>query len=68
MHRLGTLITQIGRLFGPKHQGADQSRLMAMYLDQTNRPISAGTRGGASQQRQDGKFSQNRGRAVKRSP
>ena len=64
IRRLHTLIARIERLFGPKHQGADRSRLMGMYLDQANRPISGGMRGVARQERQDGKFSQNRRRAV----
>ena len=64
IRRLHTLMVRIERLFGPKYRGTDRPRLMGMYLDQTNRPSSAGTQGAARQERQDGKFSQNRRRAV----
>ena len=65
---LHILIAQFERLFGPKPRGADQSRLMGMYLDQANRPITAGMLGVVRQERQDGKFAQNRRRAVQRLP
>jgi hypothetical protein len=54
IHHLRTRFAQIGRLLGSKVRTASQSRLMGMYLDQTNRPTGAGMRGGASQQRQGG--------------
>ena len=68
IHRLRTPIARIERLFGPKPRDADRSRLMGMYLDQTNQPISAGMLGVVRQERQDGKFAQNRQRAVQRLP
>jgi hypothetical protein len=63
IRRLHTLIARIEGLIGPKRRGAERSRLMGMYLDQANRPTGAGMRGVTSQERQDGKFAQNRGRA-----
>ena len=68
MRRLNILIVRIVKLFGSKPRGADRSKLMGMYLDQANRPISAGMRGTARQERQDGKFAQNRRRGVQRLP
>jgi hypothetical protein len=65
---LHILVAQFERLFGPKPRGADRSRLMGMYLDQTNRPAAAGMLGAASQEREDGKFALNRRRAVARLP
>ena len=68
IRRLHTLIAGIGRLFGPKPRGTDRSRLMGMYLDRANQPSGAGVRGGASHERQNGKFAQTRRRAVDRLP
>ena len=59
---LHTLIARIQKMFGPKHRGADRSRLTAMYLDQANRPSGAEKRGDTGSERQNGKFSQKRKR------
>ena len=61
-------IAGIERLVKPKRETLNKSQLMGMYLDQANRPTGAGLRGSASRERQDGKFAQNRRRAVERLP
>jgi hypothetical protein len=63
IRRLHTLIAWIRGLFGPKHKGADRSRLMGMYLDGANRPTGAGNKGATGPERQNGKFAQKRKRA-----
>ncbi len=60
IRRWGNFISRIGRLFRPKQEGANRSRLMGMYLDQANRASGSGLRGATSRERQDGKFAQNR--------
>jgi hypothetical protein len=64
----GNFISRIGSLFERKQDRLDRSRLMGMYLDQANRPTVTGMRGTANRERQDGKFAQNRRRAVERIP
>jgi hypothetical protein len=63
IRHLYTLLAGIQALFASKHRGTDRSRLMGMYLDQANRTTGDGKRGAKSQERQDGKFAQKRGRA-----
>ena len=59
---LRNLIALAKRLFGPKRREADRLSLMGIYLEQTNRPTGAEVRGSPSQERQDGKYAQNRRR------
>jgi hypothetical protein len=61
-------IAGIEKLVKPKRRALDPSRLMGMYLDQANRSTGAGLRGAGSREGQDGKFAQNRRRAVERLP
>jgi hypothetical protein len=58
--------TLLGRFLGslgPRGKPVDRSRLVGMYLSETNRPAGAGLRSLDSQERRNGKFAQNRQRA-----
>jgi hypothetical protein len=58
-------MSRIESLRGRKQEDVDRSGLLRMYLNQANRSTGARIRGAASQ---DGKFKQNRRRAVERVP
>ncbi len=64
IRRLHNLLTWAEKLFGPKQSSCKRSTLVGIYLDRANRP--AGRRSGnlAPQERQNGRFAQNRNRPV----
>jgi hypothetical protein len=57
---LRNFVARIEKLLRPKQESGNRSRLLGMYLSQANQ--SAGMRSAVGQQRQDGKFAQNRRR------
>jgi len=60
--RLRTLFHRLVGLFRPLPGDASRSRLVGIYLSQTNGRDVSGSRGAAMQERQNGKFAQNRRR------
>ncbi len=65
IRRLHNLVAWTERLFGPKLPATKPSTLIGIYLDQANQPIGARSRNAAAQERQDGKFAQNRNRPIR---
>jgi len=59
---LGMVLRVWRGLRKPPQGKVDRSRLVGMYLSRANQPPVSGARGSGTQQRQDGKFSQNRRR------
>jgi hypothetical protein len=59
---LRSIAHRIERLLKPPASSVDKSRLMGMYLTQTNRPVHARASLQDIRQRQNGKFSQLRRR------
>jgi hypothetical protein len=59
---LQSITASIERIFGSRQKDLDRSRLVGMYLDQTNQPAGAGTRARSCREREDGKFAQARQR------
>lgn len=61
-------MSRIERLLSRKQDDVDRSKFLRMYLNQANQSAGGGIPRATSRERQDGKFAQNRRRAVERFP